>query len=110
MPSETDTVLKIIGAPPASRAPCLTRFAKSLKCILQGVTSLHVLALPIIGFLKSSSVNPTARSIARFGAFVVLAKILLRMRKSLVIVCVTFLFIYLHYILIFGQLSLSISV
>ena len=36
--------------------------------MLQGVISLQVLAIPIIGRLKSSSVNPTSRSMARLGA------------------------------------------
>src|SRR5699024_4186154 len=43
--------------------------ARSSIWILQGVTSLPVLAIPTIGFLKSSSSNPTALNIARFGAF-----------------------------------------
>jgi hypothetical protein len=34
----------------------------------QGVTILHVEAIPICGFWKSSFVNPTACSIARLGA------------------------------------------
>ena len=36
--------------------------------MLQGVTMLQVEAMPIWGLEKSSSVNPTARSIARLGA------------------------------------------
>jgi hypothetical protein len=35
---------------------------------LHGVISLQVLAIPTRGLLKSSSVRPTARSIARLGA------------------------------------------
>jgi hypothetical protein len=37
-------------------------------CILQGVTMLHVEAIPTTGFLKSSSLKPTARSMERLGA------------------------------------------
>src|SRR5699024_5928721 len=85
IPSDTVIVLKIIGAAPASRAPSFAFTARSLICILQGVTSLHVLAIPIIGFLKSSSSKPTARSIARFGDFIVPSQSLLLIRKSLLI-------------------------
>src|SRR5699024_10564009 len=81
----TVIVLKIIGAAPASRAPSFAFTARSLICILQGVTSLHVLAIPIIGYLTSSSSTPTARSIALFGYFIVPSKTLLLIRKSLLI-------------------------
>src|SRR5690625_618954 len=93
IPSENVIVLTIIGAPPASRAPFLAPTAKSLICILHGVTSLHVLAIPIIGFLKSLSVKPTARSIARFGDFIVPSNTLLLIRKSFVILIPPFLYI-----------------
>jgi len=36
--------------------------------MLQGVTIDHVEATPTTGFLKSASVKPTARSMARLGA------------------------------------------
>jgi hypothetical protein len=36
-------------------------------CMLHGVTMLQVDAIPTTGFLKSSSVKPTARSIERLG-------------------------------------------
>src|SRR5215468_5424560 len=36
--------------------------------MLQGVTSFHELATPIMGRLKSSSFNPIARNIERCGA------------------------------------------
>src|SRR6185436_16437872 len=36
--------------------------------MLQGVTSFHELATPIIGRLRSSSFNPIARNIERCGA------------------------------------------
>src|SRR5699024_9420281 len=85
IPSDTVIVLNIIGTPPASRAPSRDAKARPSICILQGVTWLHVLAIPIIGFLKSSSVIPTARSIARLGDFLVPSKTLLFIRKSFVI-------------------------
>jgi hypothetical protein len=37
--------------------------------MLQGVTSFHDEAMPICGFTQSASPMPTARSIARDGAF-----------------------------------------
>ncbi|MFT5171764.1 MAG: hypothetical protein ACI9BD_001542, partial [Candidatus Marinamargulisbacteria bacterium] len=37
-------------------------------CMLQGVTMLQVEATPIWGFLKSSSLNPTALNMAREAA------------------------------------------
>lgn len=61
-------VLKISGAPPPSTAPRFADKANLSLCMLQGVTSLPVLAIPIVGLRKSSSVNPAARSIARLGA------------------------------------------
>src|SRR5699024_9092832 len=99
IPSDTVIVLKIIGAPPASLAPLFALSANSLICTLHGVTSLHVLAIPTIGFLKSSSVNPTARSIALLGALVLPSKTLLLIRKSFIITDYSFLSI--HYIVIF---------
>src|SRR5210317_93326 len=54
--------------PPAASVALFTSSASLLICILHGVTMLHVDAIPICGFLKSSSPNPTARSIARLGA------------------------------------------
>src|SRR5699024_2034446 len=77
--------------------------ANSLICTLHGVTSLHVLAIPTIGFLKSSSVNPTARSIARLGALVFPSKTLLLIRKSFVINVSTFLST--HHIVIFYKVQ-----
>ena len=68
IPSLTVMVPKICGAPPPTRTPSFTFSAKRLICTLHGVISLHVLATPISGLLKSSSVKPTARSIERFGA------------------------------------------
>src|SRR5690606_6787295 len=68
MPSEMVMVLKITPLPPAASAPRAASSARPLMCMLHGVTLLQVEAMPICGFLKSSSVKPTARSIARPGA------------------------------------------
>src|SRR5450755_1843743 len=68
IPSLTVMVPKICGTPPPTRTPSRTFSARRLICELQGVISLHVLATPISGLLKSSSVSPTARSIERLGA------------------------------------------
>ena len=61
-------VLKLIALPPALLIPLVACAARSPRCILQGVKSLGDPATAICGFLKSSSVNPTARSIERAGA------------------------------------------
>src|SRR5690625_1625372 len=82
IPSEVVIELKIIGNAPASAAPFFAATARSSICTLQGVTSLHVLAIPIIGFLKSSSVTFTARNIARFGDRFTPSNALLFVRKS----------------------------
>ena len=68
MPSEIVMVLKITALPFALLTPRAASSAKRLMCILQGVTMLHVDAIPICGFLKSAFVKPTACSIARLGA------------------------------------------
>ena len=68
MPSETVIVLKVTALPRALFTPWATWLASSLMWILQGVTSLQVEAMPICGFLKSLSLKPTARSMARLGA------------------------------------------
>ncbi len=66
--SDTVIVPNSIGKPPASRTPALTCSASTRSVMLQGVTSFHELAMPICGFSQSSSVIPTARSIARAPA------------------------------------------
>src|SRR5690606_37177630 len=43
------------GNPPASKTPFLTDSAKSLKCALHGVSSDHVLQIPITGFPSNMS-------------------------------------------------------
>ena len=68
MPSETAMVLNSRATPPASRTPSLTHLPRSRRWTLQGVVSVHVFATPISGRPKSSSLNPTARSIARAAA------------------------------------------
>ena len=66
-PSETDTVLNSIGVPPAARIPCLTCRASARWFRLQGIVSIQVVATPTSGLARSSSVKPTALSIARAG-------------------------------------------
>src|SRR5215213_9671285 len=68
MPSETVIVPKMIALPPAALAPASASRASLSMCMLQGVTMLHSDAMPMMGFLKSSSVNPTGRSIDRAPA------------------------------------------
>ena len=67
-PSEMATVFSSIGTPPASRIPALTSSASRRKPRLQGIVSIHECATPTIGFLKSSSPSPIARSIERAPA------------------------------------------
>ena len=68
MPSETVMVPKMTPLPPAALAPASASRARASMCILQGVTIDQVEAMPTIGFLKSSSVKPTGRSIERAPA------------------------------------------
>ena len=68
MPSDTVIVLNSRLLPPAASAPCAASPASSSMCILHGVTMLQVDAIPTWGFVKSSSVKPTALSMARLGA------------------------------------------
>ena len=67
MPSDTVMVLNVRLLPPASSAPAADSSASWLMCILQGVRLLQVEAIPIWGLRKSSSVNPTARNMARLA-------------------------------------------
>ncbi len=60
-------VVNSIGNPPASRTPSLARLASRSSGRLHGVTSFHDEATPTWGLSQSSSVIPTARSIARAG-------------------------------------------
>jgi hypothetical protein len=69
MPSLTVIVPNSRGKPPASRTPTLACSASLRSVMLQGVTSFHDEAMPICGFTQSASPMPTARSIARDGAF-----------------------------------------
>jgi hypothetical protein len=67
-PSETETVLNSIGVPPAARIPCFTCWASSRWLRLHGIVSIQVVATPISGRARSSSLKPTPFSIARAGA------------------------------------------
>jgi hypothetical protein len=68
IPSDTVGAPNVCGTPPAARTPSRPFWASRSRCALHGVMSLNSDATPITGRSKSSSVNPTARSIARFGA------------------------------------------
>jgi hypothetical protein len=61
-------VLNSIGVPPAARMPSFTDSASRRWFRLQGIVSIHVVATPTSGLSRSSSVKPTALSIARAGA------------------------------------------
>src|SRR5262249_12609430 len=58
----------IMDFPPAPSAPAAASRASWSIWTLQGVTWLQVEAIPTTGFLKSSSLKPTARNIDRLGA------------------------------------------
>ena len=47
IPSDMVIVLKLTALPPFESTVLVATFAKSLICILQGVTMLHVEAIPI---------------------------------------------------------------
>ena len=68
VPSETAIVLNSIGVPPASRIPRFTSWASSRWFRLHGIVSIHVVATPMIGFARSSSVKPVPFSIDRAPA------------------------------------------
>ena len=68
MPSETAMVLNSSGVPPAARIPSLTFAERRRRWKLHGPISIQVLATPISGFERSSSVRPVAKSMARAAA------------------------------------------
>ena len=57
-PSDTAMVLNSMGVPPASRMPRLTCTASSRWLRLHGIVSIQVVATPMIGLARSSSVKP----------------------------------------------------
>ena len=67
IPSLTVMVPNVCGIPPACRIAASARRARSLSLALQGVMVLWAFAMATIGFAKSWSPKPTARSIARLG-------------------------------------------
>ena len=67
-PSEIEIVLNSIGVPPAARTPAFTRWASSRWLKLHGIVSIQLVATPISGLARSSSVKPIAFSIARAAA------------------------------------------
>lgn len=68
MPSEMVMVLKMTLLPPAASTPLADSRASLSMWMLQGVTWLHVLAMPTWLFLKSARLKPTAWSMAREAA------------------------------------------
>src|SRR5690242_15947237 len=84
IPSVTEIVLNSMGVPPAARMPSFTFSASFWWFQLHGVISLQQWPTPTRGFLKSSSVKPTAlkkdRAAARSGPS---TRILLLRRGSL---------------------------
>ena len=68
MPSEIAIVLSSIGVPPARRMPSLTFAASARRWKLHGIVSIQLVATPTSGRERSSSVSPTALSMARAGA------------------------------------------
>ena len=71
IPSEIATVLNSMGVPPAARTPALTCSARPRRWKLQGIASIQVLAIPIVGRDSASSSKPIpfmyARAAARSG-------------------------------------------
>ena len=67
-PSLMAMVLNSMGVPPAARTPSFTRAARRRRLRLQGMVSIQVLAMPMMGRDRSSSVYPTALSMARAPA------------------------------------------
>ena len=55
-PSDTEIVLNSIAVPPAALMPAFTWTASSRWLKLQGMVSIHVVAMPIRGRARSSSV------------------------------------------------------
>ena len=67
-PSLMAIVLNSIGVPPAARMPAFTNSARWRWLMLHGIVSIHVVATPMSGLARSSSVKPMALSIARAPA------------------------------------------
>ena len=66
--SDIVMVPNVTAFPPFSLMPLAACSASSWMCMLHGVRSLHVLATPICGLVKSSSEKPVALSMERAGA------------------------------------------
>jgi hypothetical protein len=67
MPSVTVGTPNTCGIAPASESALIARSTSGWMPALHGFIVLCPLATPTIGFSKSASPNPTARSIARLG-------------------------------------------
>ena len=68
MPSSTPMVLNSKGTPPALRISSLAIRPYSCRKKWPGMMSMWLLAMPMKGLSKSSSLRPTARSRLRWGA------------------------------------------
>src|SRR5437016_10313825 len=64
MPSLTPIVLKRNPTSPATRTPSFTFSASCSRCMLQGLPSYQMLAIPTCGFCMSSSESHVAYNIA----------------------------------------------
>ncbi len=60
VPSETPTVLKRSPTRPAAATPSFTAAARSSRCMLHGLPSNHMLAMPTWALSMSASLRPTA--------------------------------------------------
>src|SRR5579871_222076 len=67
-PSLMAMVLNSMGVPPAARMPSFTFADSRRRWKLQGMVSIQVLATPMMGLRRSSSVKPMALNMARDGA------------------------------------------
>ena len=68
IPSHTAIAGNTTGMPPASATPSLTASVILSIFICPGTISLYELTIPIIGFLRSSAVNPNALNRLLCGA------------------------------------------
>ena len=91
MPSHTAIAGTITGMPPASAIPSFTASAIRSSSICPGMISLCELTIPISGFLRSSSVNPSALNRLLCGACWIPL-----MTRSLFIVVISFAVFILH--------------
>ena len=68
IPSETEIVWKRSGSTRSDCSSSPAATASASRCMLQGVTAFHDAATPACGSVRSSLVQPIARSIERAAA------------------------------------------